>query len=269
MRKIVHTISIATFISLAVGCHTIPRTDWPETHKKTALESYIYAQMANNTYGQKGDGYNSNKLDFVLPSDWSFTHFGNDDKGFAYSIYKKTNNNRLQEVVIAYRGTEGFTNFKDFIYGNLGTKQRKLAAAVYQKERNKLNAEGFSDVPIILTGHSLGGALAIDTAINLEEDVPYYVFNTSPRFNKLNWSEIDEKKDIRKRNSIVETGEFLSFLRYPAREPYQIYTPYNCDKYYRIISSHGIEKLTRCLIEVAKLSDPTIQIETVSKGNRD
>ncbi|WP_322977459.1 lipase family protein [Acinetobacter pittii] len=292
MKKNGYLALIAIYTSLTVGCQInpsnnltkkscltspsaevthkkTPTTNWTEEHIQTALKSYIYAQMSNNTYGQKGDLYNSDKLDFVLPSDWSFTHFPNDDIGLAYSIYERTKNNKLEEVVIAYRGTEGFKSYKDFIYGNFGTKQRIKAATIYQAQRDKLNASGLSHVPIILTGHSLGGALATHTAINLKEDVPYYVFNTSPRFNKFNWSDVNVEKDICKRNSIVETGELLSFFRYPAREPNQLYTPYNCNEYYKISSSHGIDKLTRCLVEVAKLSDPTIQIKTVPKVNRD
>lgn len=276
MKKFSLILIGAIYISVAVGCQfntpvkrtytMCPPSTWPDQHRQVALKSYLYAQMANNTYGQKGDTYNSDKLDFVLPSEWSFSHFPNDGNGFAYSIYKKANEGRLQEVVIAFRGTEGFKNAKDFIYGNGGTTQRKLAADLYKQERNKLNAEGLTDVPIILTGHSLGGALATHTAINLKEDVPYFVFNTSPRINKFNWSDLFEEKDINNRHSIVETAEPLGLLRFPSIEPNQTYTPFNCDTHFKLISSHGIEKLAKCLTMVAHLNDPAATGEMVPKS---
>lgn len=267
----------AIYISIAVGCQSnipvektytmCPPSYWPDQHRQVALKGYLYAQMANNTYGQKGDKYSSDTKDFVLPIEWNVTHFGNNDLGFAYSIFQKTLNDKPQEVVIAFRGTEGLTNWKDFYYGNLRAKQNKLAIKTYEKTREMLDTNGYKDVPIVLVGHSLGGALAIHTAINADEEVPYFVFNSSPRFNDLDPEKNKDRKiDISKRNSIVETGEFLYSLRFPAQEANQTYTPFNCERFDKTFSAHGIEKLAKCLTSVAHLNDPAATGEMIPKS---
>lgn len=276
MRKSLVLIMVVIFISVASGCQRnisientytmLPHSNWPDQHRKVALKSYLYAQMANNTYGQKGDSYISTESDFILPSDWTVNHFGNNELGYAYSIYQLIKNNEPKEMVIAFRGTEGLTNFKDVIYGNLLAKQNKLAIKTYLENRDRLDKSGYKHVPIILVGHSLGGALAVHTAINVDGNVPYYVFNSSPRFNKLKGSKPDDFDKVKEnRNSIVETSEFLYALRFAAKEANQTYTPFNCDSKFKPFTSHGIEKLAKCLTMVASLNDPAAEVKMVSK----
>jgi hypothetical protein len=225
--------------------------------------------MSNNTYGQAGDKYDSDGNDFLLPSEWTWQHFGNKNLGFAYSIYRKTKNKKLQEVAIVYRGTEGLANFDDVYHGNLLARQNPLAIEVYKRIRSDLDKNGLSNVPIILVGHSLGGALAIHAAINVPGEVPYFVFNSSPRFKKLGEDQGGDEPDVlmRKRHSIVETSEFLYALRFPATEANQIYTPFNCDDNFKPFSSHGIEKLATCLTLVASIDDSNAKVEMVKKRN--
>lgn len=244
-----------------------PKSNWPDQHRKIASKSYIYAQMANNSYGQAGDKYDSDGYDFVLPSDYKVKHHKNGEYGFAYSIYKKFKQQKLEEVIIAYRGTEGLTNFDDVYYGNILAKQNPLAIDLYLKTKKKLEDEGYKNIPIVVTGHSLGGALAIHTSINVPENVPYFVFNSSPRFKDFKkYKDQNIKKLMNTRNSIVETGEFLYTLRFPATEATQTYTPFNCEKYYKPFSSHGIQKLAECLTKVASIDLPSLKIKLVRKS---
>ena len=247
-----------------------PKSNWSDQHRKTAKKAYLYAQMSNNSYGQAGDEYDNDGNDFVLPSDWKAQHVGNDELGFAYSIYRKTKDDKLQEVVIAFRGTEGITNFDDVYHGNLLARQNPLAISLYKITRSRLDREEQSGVPIVLTGHSLGGALAIHAAINVPGEVPYYVFNSSPRFNRLGSDQGGGDPDalMRKRHSIVETSEFLYALRFPATEANQIYTPFNCDENFKPFTSHGIEKLAACLTLIASLNNSEAKVEMVKKKNR-
>lgn len=240
-----------------------PASSWPDQHRQVAIKSYLYAQMANNTYGQGGDEYESDGVDFVLPSSYTVNHFPNDDIGLAYSIYEKHKDDILVEVALVFRGTEGLSNWDDFWYGNLLAEQNIRALALYKELREKLNQEGNSSVPIVLVGHSLGGALAIHVALNSEETMNYFVFNSSPRFRLIeSWeSSRDPKQLFQMRYSIVETGEFLYALRFPATEATQTYQPMNCDSHFKPFSSHGIEKLAECLTKLAALNDSNAKIE--------
>jgi len=191
----IKSLLFLVIIIVLIGCqnnistpntfHMMPKSNWPDQHRDVAKSGYIYAQMSNNAYGQVGDKYNRDGNDFVLPPEYQVEHFGNNDLGFAYSIYKKTVNNSLQEVVIAFRGTEGLTNFDDMWHGNILAKQNPIAIDLYHDIRASLDESGQNEVPIVLTGHSLGGALAIHVAINIDDNISYYVFNSSPRFNKI------------------------------------------------------------------------------------
>ena len=79
------------------------------------------------------------------------------------------------------------TDFDDVYHGNLLARQNPLAIGLYKDVRSDLDNSGHKDVPIVLTGHSLGGALAIHVAINVEGEIPYYVFNSSPRLPSGLW----------------------------------------------------------------------------------
>jgi hypothetical protein len=245
-----------------------PESGWSDQQRQVALKSYLYAQMESNTYGQRGDGYGSDGMDFVLPSIYSVKHFPNDDIGLAYSIYEKHEDSKLTEVVLAFRGTEGFGNWGDFWHGNLLARQNSRALSKYKKLRSALNNDDHANVPITLVGHSLGGALAIHVAMNSEEVIPYYVFNSSPRFKLIEkWEgDRDPEQLFKIRYSIVETSEFLYSLRFPATEATQTYQPMNCDAHFKPFSSHGIEKLAKCLTQVAAMNDQNAKIEQQPKN---
>lgn len=276
--KILDSVLIFVPILILVGCQTNtrmlntydmkPDSDWSDQQRQVALKSYLYAQMANNTYGQGGDEYDSDGMDFVLPSTYSTKHFSNDDIGFAYSIYEKYENNELIEVVLAFRGTEGLGNWDDFWHGNLLARQNFRGLSKYKELRSTLNNSNQANVPITLVGHSLGGALAIHIAMNSEELIPYFVFNSSPRFKLFEKWEVDRdpKQLFRIRYSVVETSEFLYTLRFPATEATQTYQPMNCDTHFTPFSSHGIEKLAKCLTMVAAINDQNAKIEQQPKN---
>lgn len=277
INKILIFVLISALIVVLSACQTNtkipntynmePKSTWSDQQREIALKSYLYAQMANNTYGQAGDDYDNKGLDFILPSTYSTEHFPNNDIGFAYSIYKKHENGELTEVVLAFRGTEGLTNWDDFWHGNLLARQNPHAILKYNEIRKILDDNEKEHVPIILVGHSLGGALAIHVAINTKELVPYYVFNSSPRFNIVEKWEAERNPEqlFKIRFSIVETSEFLYSLRFPATEANQIYQPMNCDKNFKPISSHGIEKLAKCLTMIAAINKSNAKIEQRQK----
>ena len=237
-------------------------TDWPDQHRRVAMRSYLYAQMSSNTYGQMGATYRCAERDFVLPKSYSSRHFPNQPHtGLAYSIYENESESE-PEVVLAFRGTEGPGDDAD-MRANLFEKQNAPAIETYRALRRTMDEAGRAEVPIVLTGHSLGGALAIHIAINVDDDLSYFVFNTSPRFSKKGARQAMGPE----RHSIVESNDFLRWARRLAREADQRYTPFNCTALVGEGGAHGIERLARCLTKIAALNiDGIDEVEMVRKN---
>lgn len=226
-----------------------PPSKWADFTRVTAQKSYLYAQMASNTYGKAGDMYGMNDKQYKLPASYKAEHHGNSDNGMAYSIFRKYENDKLTEIVISFRGTEGIFDFKDMIYGNILGLQNKEAIEVYKAIKSEVSKIG-SDIPIILVGHSLGGALAIHVAINTG-NLKVFAYNTSPRF----WieEELEGNNDI---ESIVEAGEFLKVFRIPGNEATQTYTSISCQQFKDPFTQHSMSKLAYCLTQIASIDLP-------------
>ena len=80
------------------------------------------------------------------------------------------------EVMIAYRGTDRFPLF-DVVDGSLTPNHRLKAIRLYEEIKAKYRGR---NARISVTGHSLGGALALEVVYTYhEDDIPAYVFNTS------------------------------------------------------------------------------------------
>jgi hypothetical protein len=204
---------------------------WCKEIRDTAEESYIFAQMASNTYK---DGEN-----FKLPKEYKNPkNIDNNDIGFAYSIYDKYENNKLKYKIISFRGTEG-ADFKDWWHGNAWKMQNDCGLNIYDEIRAKTP----KDVDIIVIGHSLGGAIAMEVSLK-RKNVDAYTFNTSARFSA------DGFNIKNNRVSIVENGEFLKSVRGPSREATQTYTSIGCSKG-DPISQHEQAKLATCLTQIA------------------
>jgi pimeloyl-ACP methyl ester carboxylesterase len=105
-----------------------------------------------------------------------------------------------------------------------------------------------ADTKIIVTGHSLGGGIALEVSLK-RENVDAYVFNTSPRFSADGYN-IDNK-----RVSVVEHGEILKALRAPSREASQTYTSIGCSSG-GPVSQHEQVKLAECLTQIAATQSP-------------
>jgi hypothetical protein len=216
--------STATTKQELTGCDHPSK--WCKEIRDTAQESFIFAQMAANTYGKSPQ--------FKLPVGYSLiTEQDNDSIGFAYSIYK---DNKTNTVIISFRGTEGI---KDWWYGNFLASQNDSGLNLYDKLKNEYS----SDTQFIVIGHSLGGAIALEVSLK-RENVDAYVFNTSPRFSA------DGYNIANKRVSIVEYGEVLKALRAPSREASQTYSSIGCSSG-GPLSQHEQAKLATCLTQIA------------------
>lgn len=223
---------------------------WCDFVREAAAESYGYAMLSSNAY-QDDDTYSDLPVAFVQKE-----AVGNDDSGLAYSVFDrysvaKGKRRRLLARVIAFRGTE-FGSTSDLFSGSLGDSQREGARKVFEAERAGLDAGGNAAIPIEVTGHSLGGALATQISIDHPE-VRAFVFNTSPLFSG------DPMVNDVQRLAIAERGEFLRLLRrYRAPSAADVVV-INCNPSASAASKHSIRKLGDCLTWIAAYGDPEAQ----------
>ncbi|WP_379546134.1 hypothetical protein ACFCW2_10125 [Qipengyuania sp. DSG2-2] len=218
---------------------------WCDFVREAAVEAYPYAMLSSNAYVDE-DTYTDLPYAFLERE-----QAGNDDSGLAYAVFDRHEVRGRQRIlkarVIAFRGTE-FGSTSDIFSGSLGDGQRERARAVYQAERAALDAEGYADVLIETTGHSLGGALATQISIDHPE-VRAFVFNTSPFFSG------DPRQNDRNRLAITERGEFLRVLRRYKAPPASEAVVINCSPSASAGEKHSIRKLADCLTWIAAYED--------------
>jgi len=213
---------------------------------EAAAKSYAYAMLSSNAY-QDEDEYSELPAAFLEREARD-----NDDSGLAYSVFDRHTvvdgeRGKLLARVIAFRGTE-FGSTSDIFSGSLGDSQRKGARMVYASEREHLDAENYQDVPIEVTGHSLGGALATQISIQ-NKGVKAFVFNTSPFFSG------DPMQNDMDRLSIAERGEFLRILRRYKAPPAADAIVINCNPSASAGEKHSIRRLADCLMWIAAYHD--------------
>jgi len=116
-----------------------------------------------------------------------------------FDIWEKQNS---KETIVAFRGTDEKI---DWIAGNfaLGISVPYKSAKKKVKEYCDLNP----DRQVSLTGHSLGGGIALSVSVWLA--LPAVVFNTSPRI----FDGMRNKKSTAARVAIFQHGDILQWVR--------------------------------------------------------
>jgi hypothetical protein len=133
----------------------------------------------------------------------------------------------ISEAVISIRGTENLRGqlVRDW-WNNIGVPILGVDPTQYQLARHHISLvvgelrRMNPDVVIYLTGHSLGGGIAQQSAY-LDDIKATYVFNTSPVTNwatlkldsALNQQMLRNGRTDPKIIRVTETGEFLSYVR--------------------------------------------------------
>lgn len=137
---------------------------YSEPHRLAAVEGAIYALLASNAYDQ------SEQPQFALPADWQEAS-RSAVADLQYSVYTQQRDGALQKVVIAFRGTD---SERDWWTGNILGEQYEHAAQIVRKVQAQ-----YPSTPLVATGHSLGGGLALHISMRFA-GISAYAFNPSP-----------------------------------------------------------------------------------------
>jgi hypothetical protein len=223
---------------------------WCAFVREAAVDAWPYAVASTNAYTGDSDlfakpGRVLQRIEHlpIAPED--------EDKGFSYELFNQyapgTGSNAARQPiarVLAFRGTD-FKGLSDIFYGTLRNDQIELALRYFNAEKARLG----SDVPWIVTGHSLGGALATEVSI-AHPDVRAYMFNTSPFYRS------QARENVLKRTVFNERGEFLRrFARYDDQPAANVFT-INCEPRKNAVTKHKVRPLADCITWIAAYESP-------------
>ncbi len=200
-----------------------------------AERTYLYALMANNAYDDGGQ--------YTIPG-WTRVARYESTSGLGLDEYKRDAPGPL-EMVVAFRGTN-FTSLKDW----------KTNAALIEPWQHseaydhiaKLR-QAHPDARLTVTGHSLGGAIALNMSYRFD-GLSAYAFNSSPRA----FFAAEGKTNVRV--LAWETGEILNAIRKPwlavrMQDGERLnfnFMKYNWHNSLKPIAEHGMYGLSRGLM---------------------
>jgi hypothetical protein len=246
-------ILILIFLVSTVGCSStsyskiVPRN----VTGSVAGENAYLAMMSSNTYHKE-------KREYFPIENIGWQQFTFDDKpmakpyrptfkddwnGLAYNIYKKEKN-----TVFAYRGTDGFW---DWIFANLSLVYSPAYSKAFKMFKTYKDSHPTEN--IIVTGHSLGGGIALGVSVR-NEGVEAVVFDPSPRiFNGLeNYDKKAERTVIYQEKEILETVR-KGWTTIPKIVSNKKIYKSSCD--FKKKSNHRGDLLAKCLLRMGMQSN--------------
>lgn len=182
-----------------------------------AKGTFVYAIAAEKAY-ERCEGC-FEPIPFPQGSTWEPLGFSSQDDrkiGFYGRAWLYTSKNGQRQVVVAFRGTQ-FSEIADWTRGNFTTFRflpwRTQYKAALEFTRQVLEKEQCVGVPVVFTGHSLGGGLAEYCQRFVEGSVAI-VFHPSPnqgRIFSIGASEELQRKHVLR---VFEKGEILRYVRW-------------------------------------------------------
>lgn len=213
-----------------------------ECYRKIAKESWPYALMSSNTY-------EDSPLFYI--DGWYLQERYESGQGLSADIYEQRDRNKnITKIAIAFRGTE-FFSIRDWVFGNFNIFWEGQFAEARELVETLRKNEKYKNLPIIATGHSLGGGLALHISLYYS-DTDAFVFNTSPRiFAPSSRNNIPNNRRV----IISEDKEVLSTIisEYPALNQMDIDARYNEFNFLNdnFIAEHVMYYLARGLLLAA------------------
>lgn len=222
-----------------------------DEYERVANSSFVYALMASNAYNDSAQ--------FLIPG-WKRFRRYESGKGFGADIWENT---ERSEIVVAYRGTN-ILQIQDWIFGNFNLfwQGQYDDAKIVMDEISK----EFSERKIAVTGHSLGGGLALHSSL-YRNNTDAYVINASPRtFNSA-----DYKNNTKSYRLVLsEDGDALNIIRHisPAFKKVEFDGPYDKFNFLSDFSvvEHGSYYIGRGLTAVAASTGNQLALDVMEQN---
>ena len=193
--------------------------------KRDSACDYLFASTPPSSYGMPyllatDEGYTGGRWSRWQGSKNIESEPCYNQEGLFYETYVYTTGDKIQEAVIAFRGTENhkseiWLDWKTNIVSIFGfePEQYKIASKSIPKVIAALNDKN-PDINIYATGHSLGGGLAQQAGYLSKDIKEVFTFNTSP---VTNWTSLSLRDGVQNAYPIIHRiyngGEVLSGIR--------------------------------------------------------
>ena len=171
--------------------------EWADDSRQVAqaYRNFEYALMANNTYR------NNPAIELFTIPRWTHKSRMESISGLGLDVYHRyDHNSSLVEIAIAYEGTN-FTSIADWQYNFSLTTPAQFKEALEHAQTVRVT---YPELPITVTGHSLGGGLALNISMHIS-NIRAVAFNSSPRA----FFGSEDKSNGNERVHMYEVGEVL------------------------------------------------------------